>query len=152
MSSPKYAREVGAESIILEREAAGARAAFKISPRSEKEDLERKRRLGIRFAVKGRLVPGGARLWDVFALDGDQPPRLAAAGFRWRAEAIACAADLLVGKTSISFGGLRGIFGRAGSLLSPERSIQRPGELAGRVTMHDTTDGGAVIQRATAGR
>ena len=114
--------------VALEREAAHARNSVRTESGGG-----RRRTL---YCVKGRVSDGGgggAILWDVYALEGedDPAPKVAAVDFVWRDEAIACARDLSLGKMSISFGGMRGIFARgAGKILVPDRSV-RSGEASG---------------------
>lgn len=87
----------------------------------------REKRLGHTVAVRGRNIPSG-RVWDIFRLCGEEQPRLVRGAIADSAEALAIARDLVLGRVSVSFAGVRGVFSRSSSkLLVPDRSIDTPG-------------------------
>jgi hypothetical protein len=136
----KYRHEVGRNVVDIEREAHRARGAFvnMVVKDSEDQALLRQR-LSNRFLVKGRPYSGGV-IWDVYALSGDKPPVLLAGGFVWQEEAIAFARDRKLGRNSVSFGGIRGLFSAgSGGLSIPSRTIEMPG--AKRVNVRQTNSG-----------
>ena len=97
-----------------------------IQVRDQEGERLLKQRLENRFLVKGR---------DVFQLSGRADPVLIAGGFIWQEEAIAFARDRKLGRNSVSFGGMRAVFGKAksGSIISPTRNIELPGKQNVRV-------------------
>lgn len=146
-SGVQTAREIGhGQRVVLEREAHQAREAIRLKPVDAETGAEARRRLGTRFSIKGRWV-GNRRLWDVYILEGLRPPKVAAAGFAFQEEAILCARDLLLGRLSVGFGGLRGVFGRgAGRLLVPSRQVE-PAAKDRRVKVVSGPNGDCIVSR-----
>ncbi len=126
----KYRKEIGRNIVGIERETTLARQSFlTFQIRDEEGERLLRERLENRFLVKGRVVSSRV-FWDVFRLCGKDKPILIAGGFVWQEEAIAFARDQKLGRNSISFGGMRAVFGKAkkGAIASPVRSIELPGK------------------------
>tara|TARA_B100000683_G_C12351456_1_gene499122 strand:+ start:129 stop:563 length:435 start_codon:yes stop_codon:yes gene_type:complete len=125
-----YRKEVGSPLRAIEKEAARARGVFvdmAVFDQETKQLLEQ--RLRNKFLVKGRVIIGGRVKWDVYAVNGRKDPVLIAGGFDWQEEAIAFARDRKMGRQSVSFGGIRGLFKSGSSGLSvPSRNIDLPGK------------------------
>jgi len=131
----KYRREMGRRVRPIESETKFTRNTFlTIQVRDQEGERLLKQRLENRFLVKGRVTAGKV-LWDVFQLSGRADPVLIAGGFIWQEEAIAFARDRKLGRNSVSFGGMRAVFGKAksGSIISPTRNIELPGKQNVRV-------------------
>lgn len=125
----KYRHEAGMRVRAVESEAAEARSMFiNMQVRDREGERLLKQRLSNRFLVKGR-VSSGVVMWDVYALTGSEDPVLVAGDFAWQEEAIAFARDRKLGRSSISFGGVRGLFkNTSGGISVPSRNIETPGK------------------------
>ena len=91
------------------------------------------------YLVKGRGV-GGLVLWDVFELDGFSQPQLAGTDFQFQEEAIAFARDRSLGRMSVGYGKIRGMFKAGkGGVIVPGKGIDTPGQ--GHVNVVHTRQG-----------
>ncbi|MAL84520.1 MAG: hypothetical protein CMF11_09330 [Idiomarina sp.] len=113
----------------LSKDAAEARSNFiNRKPKSGFGEKYHKKQIAKQYLVKGRAMGGGACLWDVFELDGFSEPKCVGSDFAWQEEAIAFARDQSLGRISLGFRGMKGVF-RAGKsgVLSSDRHIELPG-------------------------
>tara|TARA_Y100000114_G_scaffold157143_1_gene187382 strand:- start:1189 stop:1617 length:429 start_codon:yes stop_codon:yes gene_type:complete len=125
---PKYSREVS--SAIREyfsRNAALVRSNFlrdrSTQGKSEIHDVQKRNK----FLVKGR-IDGGIRKWDVYELDGFKEPRLVGSDFVFQEEAIAFARDRTMGRMTVGYGKIKGMFKvGSGGILKPSSNIDTPG-------------------------
>lgn len=135
-------RELGGAARHLEREADQIRGALPSRARSAEDEQAIARRNKNELLVKGRIV-GHRTVWDVFRrTSGGLVVELA--GLEFEAEAIARARDLLLGRMSVSFAGVRGAFSAAGRLLIPNRSIDLGG---GGVRVQHLDDGSIAVRK-----
>lgn len=131
MSIPKIGSNITATiSTVMNREAQQVRLLFKnIKPKNQEDEEYNNRRLAKKFLVKGRAVGNGLVEWDVFQLDGQSKPKVVGRGFAWQEEAIAFSRDRSLGRMSIGFKGIRGMFKPgSGGIVSADRSIELPGQ------------------------
>ncbi len=128
--SVKYRAEFRSELAPIEKEAARARSPFiRMAVYDQETQRMFKHRVASRFLVKGRPVGGGRLEWDVYALCGMDDPVLIAGGFAWQEEAMLFARDRKMGRQSVSFGGIRGLFKSTGSGISvPTKNVDLPGK------------------------
>jgi hypothetical protein len=92
-----------------------------------------------KYLVKGRIDAGQMK-WDVFELDGFSKPKLSGTDFVFQEEAIAFARDRSLGRMSVGYGKIKGMFkAGSGGVLSPSRSIDTPG--SGHVNVLHTKQG-----------
>jgi len=136
----KYAREVSSKiRDYFSFEAGGVRKIFVRDNRSKNTTEIRKKQEKKQYLVKGRMS-GGVLLWDVFELDGFSQPKLSGTDFKFQEEAIAFARDRSLGRMSVGYGAVRGMFKPGkGGVLVPGRGIDKPGD--GHVNVVHTKQG-----------
>ena len=138
----KYAREVSSRVRGKFSFNAGSARKHFIRDNSSRDDSEfRSKQERKQYLVKGRMS-SGALLWDVFELDGFSEPKLAGTGFCFQEEAIAFARDRSLGRVSVGYGKLKGVFraGKAGVLV-PGRGIDLPNQKGKHVPLIKTKAG-----------
>jgi|TARA_R110001592_G_scaffold72890_8_gene222763 hypothetical protein len=136
----KYAREVSqAIRDYFGKDAGGVRSVF-VRKNSDADAAQiRKKQEKKQYLVKGRGV-GGLVLWDVFELDGFSQPQLAGTDFQFQEEAIAFARDRSLGRMSVGYGKIRGMFKAGkGGVIVPGKGIDTPGQ--GHVNVVHTRQG-----------
>lgn len=136
----KYAREVSSKiRDYFSTDAGNVRKVFIRDKRSQNFAKVRDKQEKKQFLVKGRLS-GGVMLWDVFELDGFSKPKLSGTDFQFQEEAIAFARDRSLGRMSVGYGKIRGMFKAGkGGVLVPGRNIDTPGQ--GHVNVVHTKQG-----------
>ena len=142
MSSPKTEKDLGVKLVaILSEDAHTARSFFlKRKVRDAEDQKYRDRCKAKQFLVKGRSISGGAVVWDVFQLDGDSSPKAVGGDFVFQEEAIAFARDRSLGRMSVSFGGIRGLFkAGTGGIVRTDKSIELPNQKS--VSIRNTKHG-----------
>lgn len=136
----KYASEVSSKiRDYFSRDAGGVRNIF-VRKNTDADAADfRKKQEKKQYLVKGR-VEGGVVKWDVFELDGFSQPKLSGTDFQFQEEAIAFARDRSLGRMSVGYGKIRGMFkaGRGGVIV-PGKGIDTPGQ--GHVNVVHTKQG-----------
>lgn len=138
----KYAREVSSRIRgKFSLNAGSVRKHFIRGKSDEDEASIRAKQERKQYLVKGRMA-SGVLLWDVFELDGFSDPKLAGTDFSFQEEAIAFARDRSLGRVSVGYGKLKGVFraGKAGVLV-PGGGIDLPNQKGGHVPLIKTKAG-----------
>ena len=136
----KYAREVSSSiRSYFSQDASRVRKVF-VRKNSDADAAEiRKKQQKKQYLVKGRMSAGVIK-WDVFELDGFSEPKLSGTDFQFQEEAIAFARDRSLGRMSVGYGKIRGMFKQgAGGVLVPGRNIDTQG--SGHVNVLHTRQG-----------
>ena len=136
----KYAREVSSRIRGLFSNDAGRVRKIFVRQNVDKDAAQiREKQAKKQYLVKGRAV-GGVVKWDVFELDGFSEPKLSGTDFQFQEEAIAFARDRSLGRMSVGYGKIRGIFKAGkGGVIVPGRNIDTPGK--GHVNVIHTKQG-----------
>lgn len=136
----KYAREVSSKiRDYFSSDAGSVRKVFIRDNRNQNTTKIRQKQEKKQYLVKGR-VSGGIILWDVFELDGFSKPKLSGTDFQFQEEAIAFARDRSLGRMSVGYGKIRGMFKAGkGGVLVPGGGIDTPGQ--GHVNVVHTRQG-----------
>lgn len=125
---PKYSKEVSsAIRAYFSKSAATVRSNFlrdrSTQGRAEIQDVQKRNK----FLVKGR-IEAGIRKWDVYELDGFKEPKLVGSDFVFQEEAIAFARDRTMGRMTVGYGKIKGMFkAGTGGILKPSSNIDMPG-------------------------
>lgn len=102
--------------------------------RTQKEYNQMQSRKRKKFLVCGR-IDSGRVIWDVYSLLGTEKPKLVAGGFAWQEEAISFARDRSLGRSAVSFNGVRCVLGSGkGRIMAPDKSLELPGQNVVKVT------------------
>ncbi len=136
----KYAKEVSTKiREYFSFEAGNVRKIFVRDKRSRNSSEFREKQEKKQYLVKGR-ISGGVVIWDVFELDGFSQPKLSGTDFKFQEEAIAFARDRSLGRMSVGYGKVRGLFKPGkGGVLVPGGGIDKPGD--GHVNVVHTKQG-----------
>ena len=99
------------------------------APENQQEEDKFKRLDLNKVIVRGRYV-GQREVYDVLRIVGPGKMELLHAGCYFREEALSLAADALLGRISMSLGGVRTLFSKAqkGVVSAPARGILMPGQ------------------------
>jgi len=98
------------------------------APRDEYEARKFARADQHKVYIKGRFLPDGRRVFDVFRILGPGKMEITAAGCLWYEEAVALAMDAMLGRISISMtAGQRTVLEQRAGMLAPNRGIWLPG-------------------------
>ena len=136
----KYANEVSSKiRDYFSTDAGNVRKVFIRDKRSKGFAKIRDKQEKKQYLVKGRST-GAVVLWDVFELDGFSQPKLSGTDFQFQEEAIAFARDRSLGRMSVGYGSIRGLFKAGkGGVLVPGGGIDTPGK--GHVKVVHTKQG-----------
>lgn len=138
----KYAREVSSK--IREKfshNAGQVRSNFLRQGETKESEEIRQKQLKKQYLVKGRQQDG-VLIWDVYELDGFSKPKLSGTGFAFQEEAIAFARDRSLGRMSVGYGKIKGLFKPGkGGVLVPGGNIDLPNQGRGNVSIVHTKKG-----------
>ncbi len=138
----KYASEVSSRIRAKFSDTAGKVRSNFIRQREDKDSSDfRDHQKKKQFLVKGRQK-NGVVLWDVYELDGFSKPKLSGTDFVFQEEAIAFARDRSLGRMSVGYGKIKGLFkAGGGGVLVPGGGIDLPNQKGGNVSILHTKAG-----------